>query len=75
MQADHESLVALLPVESHGLMTLAECFDFILLHVRDNLKVDRRTCFIKCVSNMLQNSQRLLSSITYVFVEVDAPLR
>lgn len=75
MQADHKSLVALLPVESHGLMTLAKCFDFILLHVRDNLKGDRKTSFIKCVSNTLHNYHRLLNSITYIFVEVDAPLR
>lgn len=41
VQADHESLVALLPIESHCLMALAECFDFILLHVRDNLKTNK----------------------------------
>lgn len=37
MQADHEGFVALLPVQSHGLMTLTEHLDFILFHVRNNL--------------------------------------
>lgn len=47
MQADHEGLVALLPVESHGLVALAECFDFILLHVGDNLKTEQKQAEVK----------------------------
>lgn len=42
MQADHEGLVALFPVQSHGLMTLAEHLNFILLHVRNNLEMDKK---------------------------------
>lgn len=42
MQADHEGLVALFPVQSHGLVALTEHLDFILLHVRNNLKTDKR---------------------------------
>lgn len=38
MQADHEGFVALLPVQSHGFMALAERLDLVLLHVRNNLK-------------------------------------
>lgn len=41
MQTNHESLVAFLPVQSHGLMALAEDFNFILLHVRNDLKREK----------------------------------
>lgn len=38
VQADHEGLVALLPVQRHGLVALAEDLDLVLLHVRDDLR-------------------------------------
>lgn len=40
VQADHEGLVALLPVQRHGLVALAEDLNLILLHVGDNLRND-----------------------------------
>lgn len=43
VQADHEGLVALLPVQCHGLVTLAEDLNLILLHVGDNLRNKNNT--------------------------------
>lgn len=42
MQADHESLIALLPIQSHGLMAPAEHFNFILLHIWNNLETKEK---------------------------------
>ena len=38
VEADHVGLVALLPVQRHGLVALAEGLDLVLLHVGDDLR-------------------------------------